>query len=295
MRICNVMSGMQPSFTFCDLLVRLNGSGDLVAMDSSPEADLYVYWRGHMAQDVKHPSVNYVHCDLTDDMVYEFGYEAYKDIKAFDYYLCINYKQRADLMDWGISPDRIKVIHHGYDPELLSVVRQPSDKIRIGFYSHRYTRLVKGEMNLYAMMWNELRDYRDNIEWHWLGENRYVEHMTAKELGYSSKLLNPIDYQDVIKSYENLDIQLILSVAEGGPMSFPEAIAAGACVISTPVGMVPDFGYGMKVKDLRDYVVALVSRALPIPSQEEVRTSAVLPTWDEQMNKYKEFYASILS
>lgn len=298
MKVCNVMATMPPSGIFCDIIARMGDIGtDVTACAPPADYDLYVYWRGHWtpAVNIISPSVNYVHCDLTDDIPFDIGLQSYENISKYDYHLCICEKQKNDLMDFGVDASKIKIIHHGYDPKLLSVVRTPSSKVRIGFFSNRYDRLVKGEIELYRLVREHLVPYRNNIEWHWCGIGRAVEDLVAREYGYSSQLIAATSYDELIDAYKNIDILLILSEAEGGPAVFPEALAAGACVLSTRVGMVSDCGYGMSLKDIKDKLIAYVSGAEIIPTQEQVRSALPVNTWDTQITRYKDFYSEILS
>ena len=49
-----------------------------------------------------------------------------------------------------------------------------------------------------------------------------------------------VDYADLRHAYHALDLYLITSREEGGPMALMESMASHVPVVSTPVGMAPD-------------------------------------------------------
>jgi glycosyltransferase involved in cell wall biosynthesis len=47
-------------------------------------------------------------------------------------------------------------------------------------------------------------------------------------------------FEDIVDCYRALDLYLVASRDEGGPLALPEGMACGVPVVSTPVGMAPD-------------------------------------------------------
>jgi len=253
MQVNHVLSG-GPSPIFKDILDRFDA---FYSVNPQEGYDLYVYWRPHLVNDMLHPAIAWHHADLTDDCVSHSIQNI--DIERFDHHICLCEKQAQTLNYHGISRDMIDVIHHAYDERLLDVVKSKSDKLRFGYFSRRYSRLVKGEEMLGEIM-RRMQPVADEVAFYFAGDGRQVERDLGQMYGIESNLLAIGDYADIITAYADIDVMLVLSKAEGGPCSLPESVAAGCAVISRPCGMAPDIGIDMSDDEIFALVDAIVRK-----------------------------------
>ncbi len=81
------------------------------------------------------------------------------------------------------------------------------------------------------------------------------------------------NYLDIIKYYQILDLYIISSRIEGGPMSLLESLACGVPLVSTKVGMVPDFIVDRVNGALADVddVKSLILRSEEIINNKEIQ------------------------
>lgn len=62
--------------------------------------------------------------------------------------------------------------------------------------------------------------------------------LDALGIPYAHRILD--DFTEIVRAYHALDVYLIASREEGGPLALVEGMAAGVPVVATAVGMVPD-------------------------------------------------------
>jgi len=204
---------------------------------------------------------------------------------------------RDRLVGWGVSPDLISVIPIGCETDRFKpptaderrAARQrfgirPED-IAIGSFqkdgegwgSGDEPKLIKGpdiflaaverlasDLPVFVLLGGPARGYvRKGLER--LGI-RYAYHYAP-------------DRDELAKLYHPLDLYLVTSREEGGPMAMMESMASGVPVVSTRVGMAPDLiddGMSGALVDVGD-VTAITARAkelLSLPDRAAALTAA---------------------
>ena len=210
-------------------------------------ADFRLYHRPQLEDSVINPCGAVIHHDLHDPTS-EISLEELLPIyRQCDILFCLNQTQAQVLNDAGLS--QTTVIPHGYHPDLLRVksTRQAatSPPWTLGIFSRRYPNLVKGEAFLYELIRHLSPDVFNFIL---IGQDRDKDAHYLNMQGFDAVQKPHTSYADFISTYRDIDALLILSVAEGGPASVPESLAAGVPIIARPVGMVPDLP--AKAKDV---------------------------------------------
>ena len=210
----------------------------LVTTGPEPAADIHHYHRPQLEKALVPGSVVTVHHDLREiDPSLDFSnfHALYASAAAI---ICLNADQQRYLARAGLT--RTTIIPHGYDPAVLRKRRRrydPHRKLRLGIFSRRYARRVKGEAYLLELA--QRLDPR-RFEFALVGLGRSVEAEALTRLGFHVEARDYLPYHLFGDLYDGIDFLLSLSWYEGGPASIPEALAAGAPVIAHRVGMAGD-------------------------------------------------------
>jgi len=200
-------------------------------------ADVYYYFRPHLEVRLRPPCVVTVHHDLLDvddSLVISKFIPRYLEA---DLIICLNSAQQDILRAYGIT--NTTVIPHGYNSDVFFFKHKiQKNKKTIGFISHFYPRLVKGEVHLINIAAHlPESDYKFIL----VGRNRKKLANKLIEIGFEVEVYEYLPYWLFGRLYKRLSCLLITSNFEGGPASLPEALASNTPVFSTSVGMVNDY------------------------------------------------------
>jgi glycosyltransferase involved in cell wall biosynthesis len=238
-------TGLLRSAIFDDLLQRLVSAtpeGVVVTKSIRPKrgANVFHYHRPNLERRLRAPAIVTVHHDPCET-------ERWLDIRHFlpryreaAIVHCLNKTQQAILEEHGITHTR--VVPHGIDRDLLPLPIAPrqlsGSRLRLGLFSRRYARGVKGEAMLEAML-----DHLDpkHVSFLLVGEERWRDAALARSKGFHADAVERPPYRLMPELIRSIDALLILSQHEGGPASLPEALGSGVPVLCTPVGMCPDW------------------------------------------------------
>jgi len=165
---------------------------------------------------------------------------------------------KKKLIELGFEPDKIVVIPLGIDLSIFKNFNQnirkklrekfklPKDKIIIGSFQKDgigweeglEPKLVKGPDILCEVI-RQLAEYYDIHVF-----------LTSPARGYVKKKLEEFsipythiifeDYFEMVACYNCLDLYIITSRVEGGPLALLECMATGVPIVTTRVGMVPE-------------------------------------------------------
>jgi len=151
--------------------------------------------------------------------------------------ICLNSFQQETLRSLGIN--NTELIPHGYNADIFSQKSKiTKEKRAIGFVSHYYPRLVKGEDYLIQISKHiSTSDFMFIL----VGRKRLSLARQLREMGFSVELYENLPYRMFPQLYQRLYCLLITSDFEGGPASLPEALISNTPVFSMPVGMVRDY------------------------------------------------------
>lgn len=162
------------------------------------------------------------------------------------------------LIEWGISAKKVVRIPIGVDtelffratPELRSKARARlgfDDKIRVigsfqkdgqGWGDGMNPKMIKGP-DVFLETIARVKDSY-NIVVLLTGPARGYIKSGLEKLGVPYHHTYVENYADLVACYHALDLYLIASREEGGPMALMESMASGVPVVSTLVGMAPD-------------------------------------------------------
>jgi len=122
---------------------------------------------------------------------------------------------------------------------------------------------------------------------------RYVEDM-IRRFDLNVKLLGWIPYEHTPYVYNAVDVTVVPSYSEGGPLTTPESLACGTPVIATNVGGNPEYLIGMGLSNnlidihTYDFYVELAKklRFLLYRANKSRVDSSKVPSWDEVARRY---------
>jgi len=127
-----------------------------------------------------------------------------------------------------------------------------------------------------------------------IGQDREKDARFLNLQGFNAVVRHKSDYADFIQSYRDIDALLILSVAEGGPASMPESLAAGVPLIARPVGMIADIPTGNgNLLTLTDDPAADVEAIISFLSSGAPQAFLSVPipdyiaSWDKIISRYE--------
>ncbi len=293
------------SAIFADLIARSaaaapDGTRVTCSIRPAAGADAYHYHRPNLEFRLRPRSVATVHHDLSEAeswLALRRFLPRYREAAVVH---CLNTTQKTILAGHGIT--HVEVVPHGVDRTVFPVPvapRQPSPgRLRLGVFSRRYDRGVKGEGLLEALL-----DHLDPARVSFLlaGRDRWRDAAMLRSRGFVAEAVEQPPYRLLGRIYERVDVLLILSAFEGGPASLPEALGGGTPVACTPVGMCPDF--------VRDGVNGLVLTRNPAEDgarlmtlldhdQQELRRlqvgafagAAQVPSWSDVMARWHGMY-----
>ncbi|WP_210165741.1 glycosyltransferase family 4 protein [Rhizobium sp. YS-1r] len=272
------MSSDLKSGIFSDFLGYLaeNGGDDIshiTTIAPLPDADVYHFHRPQLEDRLPANSVVTVHHDLAEsDPWLDFSRfsQPYKDAGRI---VCLNSQQYRWLTMRGY--ERLEIIPHGYNARFLHPIKRGSrPKIILGLASRRYGRRVKGEALLFEIA---KRLPPDKFGFLLVGPGRTQEAHFLLNFGFETRVFEHLPYRLFQRFYQEIDALLILSWYEGGPACIPEAIATATPIISTSVGMAPDY--------LKQGTNGILLKRNPDVDAEQIRTLADDPAFHEVLNK----------
>ena len=112
------------------------------------------------------------------------------------------------------------------------------------------------------------------------------------------------NYVDLLSCYHALDLYLITSREEGGPMGLMESMSSGVAVVSTPVGMAPDLIIDGLNGGLAESIQAemLVSKVFNVIKKvqtgfdmaQAAKTSVEVCAWDKVAEDHLRIYSPLV-
>jgi polysaccharide biosynthesis protein PelF len=144
---------------------------------------------------------------------------------------------------WGVSPNKIKVIYNGADPEIFKPVPklEPSHPMVMNM---GLIFPLKGQLELIkaAAM---VRDKIPNVEFQLYGKPSDDHYYSLCQSAVQElKLENTINFAGFTKepwrAYSNADVVAMSSISEGFPYAVVEAMMSGGKIVATDVGGVSE-------------------------------------------------------
>lgn len=180
-------------------------------------------------------------------------------LKRVDIFHTASNNTKDKLIKLGIPPDRIIVIPLGinlnhFKPvdknkknEMRKKLNLPLDKIIIGSFQKDGVgwgeglkpKLIKGP-DIFCDVVQELsKKYKIFVLLTGPARGYVKKRLDKAKISYKYKFLK--NYLDIVNYYNALDLYLVTSREEGGPKAILECWATGVPLVSTRVGMIPDF------------------------------------------------------
>lgn len=187
------------------------------------------------------------------------------------------------LINLGIKEEQIKIVPLGIDLKIFKPLKNPFEKTEIkkrlglpldkiiigsfqkdgnGWEDGLEPKLVKGPDILCNAI--ELLSKKYPVHILLSGPSRGYVKNRLKKTGIPFTHLFLKKYGDIADLYHALDLYLITSRTEGGPMALLESWATGTPLVSTSVGMVKDLG-----KEGRNILIANSENIEEISAQSE--------------------------
>ncbi len=162
------------------------------------------------------------------------------------------------LVNWGIQESKLVQIPIGVNTQLFrpcSHLQKEKIREKLGFFKDE---IVIGSFQKDGIGWNDglkpklikgpdilvevLKQLRKNINVSVLltGPARGYVKKNLDEMKIKYKHVYLKNYNDLASYYHSLDLYLITSREEGGPMGLMESLSSGVPVVTTDVGMSPD-------------------------------------------------------
>jgi glycosyltransferase involved in cell wall biosynthesis len=207
-----------------------------------------------------------------------------------DYVICLNSNIRSYLIECGVRPEILKVIHIA-----------TSDKT---FYPHLRTGLgVVGLCSGYHIRKNPdlifdiVKNLPERPFWlvgsNWNKYHRFDELLSLPNFTY----FEDEPYDDFPALYEKMDVFLSPSSLEGGPVPLLEAMMSNCIPVASRTGFSSDIiehgvnGYLFDVEATYSDVIPLIEKAFT--NNNEVRTSVLENTWENCSKRIDQLFLEV--
>jgi glycosyltransferase involved in cell wall biosynthesis len=158
-------------------------------------------------------------------------------LRKLDYVQTISQETREKLLEAGFNNDQIRFIPNGIDTRQITVERGTKDSFRVGYCGR--LRAVKGVdvlLNGFAMAQAKVPQEQMQLIIAGDGEKRQELEQQAHNLGVAESVQFIGRIENTKAFYENLDVYVQPSYAEGLPNSVMEAMLAGRAVLASDIG-----------------------------------------------------------
>lgn len=223
---------------------------------------------------------------------------------AADTVICYTDTERSQLINLGINPEKIVVIHNGVNTEIFAPAKSIPDKkqiLWIGKYvpGKGVEYLIKG----FQLFSQDHPDYQLVMVGRGPLKDTYIE--TIQELGIAEKVVfkDFVPNNDLPKYYQESQIFVLPSLEEGVPRTILEAMSCGVPVVCTRLPQLVDIvsGSGLLVptKDpqaIADALSQVVSDPTFSLSLGENGRKRVLSdySWEDTVRKTLDLYRAVL-
>jgi len=254
-------------------------------------ANLYYYFRPHLEDHLIQPCIVTVHHDLNEvssSLNFNLFLPRYLEANLI---VCLNTEQVIFLERYGIT--NTVVIPHGFNSDIfIPRVKIKNKKKVIGFFSHYYPRMVKGEC--YVMKIAEFLS-KDEYSFILVGKKRNLLAITLQQAGFECFVYESLPYTFFGQLYQSIDYLLIASLFEGGPACLPEALASNTPVFSSLVGMLNDYHNHDLVTILDGNAEQDAYKISSYKKNTKYKQSPQLLSWEDVSLAYFQLFISVKS
>lgn len=223
---------------------------------------------------------------------------------AADTVICYTDTERSQLINLGINPEKIVVIHNGVNTDIFAPAKSVSDKkqiLWIGKYvpGKGVEYLIRG----FQLFSQDHPDYQLVMVGRGPLKDTYIE--MIQELGIAEKIIfkDFVPNSDLPRYYQESQIFVLPSLEEGVPRTILEAMSCGVPVVCTRLPQLVDIvsGSGLLVptKDpqaIADALSQVVSDPTFSLSLGENGRKRVLSdySWEDTVRKTLDLYRAVL-
>jgi glycosyltransferase involved in cell wall biosynthesis len=181
------------------------------------------------------------YCPIVSMYHHREYFDLRRQFELVDHLFYVSEVLRADVVSLPLNGAGVSLLHSGVDKKLFSPAGAPPDsrEFTVGFFGTQTPDDIsdrKGTALLLAAAGRlAARGYRPSFLIAGYGWGRLVS--SLRKLGLKVTYRVNVSPHAVPHLYRGLDLYLITSRLEGGPLTLLEAAASGVPVISTPVGL----------------------------------------------------------
>lgn len=222
-----------------------------------------------------------------------------ESLQLVDLIITVSEELREILItQFGVSPERIRVIHNGIDPGKFEYRDRETARRTLGLALNRPVILcvarLSAEKQIHLLIEAISRLPETPLQVFIVGDGplRSDLHSLIAALGLQNRVIltGGIPHQSLADWYYASDLFCLTSAHEGCPVVVHEALACGVPVISTPVGAVPDLidpgENGLLTGPDPDSIAAALKNALSRTwNRTKIGTEGQIHTWQDVAEK----------
>lgn len=224
-------------------------------------------------------------------------------LNSADYYLAISSGIKKQLMEQGVSEEKISLIFNPVDSD-YHLISRPTDNVTHFIYLGRVD--LDKQKNV-----RELLTGLSSVEGNWVldiyGDEKKAQQ--AKELTYQLNISGNINWKGFVTNpwskINDASVLTLTSNYEGLPMVLIEAISHGVCCVSSNIETGPNDiikngknGFLYKPHDIQKLTGLLqniVNKQLPLPDQDQIIQSSKKFSLDNYGNYFSDAINKVLS
>ena len=211
-----------------------------------------------------------------------------------------------ELKAYGLDSNEVRVIENGVDEKIFTPAKNTAES-RYILYTGRlgYRKGLFDLVECGKYICERYSDISFVIPGKGLLRGKLLERVKEQGLEGRFKFLGFVEKEELIRLYQNATVYVMPSHYESGPITLLEAMACGAPVISTPVGIAPQLikndENGLLVStNAPEKMAEAVGRLLEdeklrvklgINARKTIETGY---TWDSVVNKVEKCYQSVI-
>ncbi len=200
--------------------------------------------------------------------------------------ICLNYQVKQDLMDIGIRPEKLEVLHIASDPDFFYTHERNAGDV--GFCSNFGER--KNPELTYQIIKNMPEKHFHMFGKNWEKFDKFDELNKLTNFTYH----NNKDYSEVPGLYAMIDTFISPSILEGGPVPVLEAMLSNCVPVVSKTGFCPDViqhgenGFLFDINAGYQEVIELIKEADNL--RTDIRTTALPYSWKNCAKKIDDLF-----
>ena len=204
-----------------------------------------------------------------------------------DYVICLNSQIKTYLMECGVRPEILKVIHIGTSSEKFYFSERTGRGV-VGLCSGHHVRKNPD------LIFDIIKNMPEKEFWlvgsNWERYDRFDEMLALPNFTYK----RDEDYDNFPQLYSQMDVFLSPSLLEGGPVPVLEAMMSNCVPVASKTGFCPDViehgvnGYLFETSATYSDVIPLIRQAFT--NKNNIRETVLEYTWQNCSKKIDELF-----